>query len=98
MARQLTSEQGWNILAGVFLAAVAGWFAYADFVMAKQPEVVVQPRQYSTSVIDQELRAPDAQNVFLKTTSLRVPSPVNDHLVQYNEGELGKVNIGRLGQ
>lgn len=95
--RQITSDQGWTILSWIFLVAMLALFVYLDLVRAKAPEVAPQPQQYSTAVIS-ELTKADSTNVFLKTTRLRRPAADADAAVQYQESELGKNNLGQLGQ
>lgn len=97
MAKSLSPEQGLSIFAFILILLVAGGFAFLDLNKAKAPGVPVVLTQYDTTALS-ALTAPDADNVFLKTLNLDQPAIGSTNGTPYNPEELGKTDLGRLGQ
>lgn len=97
MAKALSPEQGLSIFAGFLILLVIGGFAYLDLTRAQAPNVSILETQYDTTALT-ALTAPDAENVFLKTLTLDQPALETINATPYKPEELGKTDLGRLGQ
>ncbi len=98
MAKPLTSEAALTVFSALMILGALGVVIYLYRVNAFIPALTPQSKQYNVGVIENELRKPADQNIFVHTTKLRQPSEAQEQQANYQQQELGKANLSQLGQ
>ena len=101
MARPLTPQSVNTIIGGVTILVVLLVFSWIYFFQAKVATQPATARQYNLTVISQDLQAPDATNVFVKTVPLAAPqqgTTGSSTGVTYSSSDIGKQDLTQLGK
>ena len=98
MAQQLSPETLATVFSSIFVLAVGGGLAYLYVVAAAVPAQPPVVHNYNAVAIEAELKQSDDTNVFLKTVTLQQPVVQQQSTVKYTQQDLGKSNLGQLGQ
>lgn len=98
MAKPLTSEAALTVFSSIMVLGVIGVVAYLYRVSAFVPSLAPDSKLYNVGVIRNELLKPAEDNIFIKTTRLRQPSEQQQQQASYEQQELGKTDLSRLGQ
>lgn len=97
--KQLTTELAWTVFGGALIAAVIGLMGYFIFIGSKAEALEPAASTFNVSVIGGELkRTPETLNAFVRMSKLGQPVPQAAQTVTYQTGDLGKTNIGQIGQ
>ena len=98
MSQPLSTRAIWGIVGIALIPIVVCLGFYFEFSVAKVPSQAATITQYDTSFIT-DMREPDKdKNAYYRSSQLHQVDSSTEESTQYQESELGKTDITKLGQ